>query len=369
MSTGKSNTHLDLEALLKEISSIPDVKQFASGVSSRPEIMFDAFQHFIRSHEALKIKNNELDAAHRRVQELECISSNISKADSTNQILSRLADALSRESPSKTMLMKDGEAFSGLKKDYYPWKETILLKLKSNADHFPTEMSKLAYVYSQMNTTSKIHIQVWVKDGVLLFDSVGQMINTLETIFGDPNRVRDAVNRLHANFQRNKPFSSWIIDIRRDAAIAGYESESRPLRDLIFYNMSIELKKALVHERDIDNLNFDEAIARLQDIDNRQRSVSTLLSKNFDQKRQFTRPSPTNNPVLMANNDPMDLSLVESQHRGPLSNEEKDRRRRLGLCYYCSEKGHLLKMCPVRPQIHSRGVETSEEEINFSGKD
>ncbi|KAI0995782.1 hypothetical protein K3495_g12398 [Podosphaera aphanis] len=40
--------------------------------------------------------------------------------------------------------------------------------------------------------------------------------------------------------------------------------------------MSMGLKKALVHERDIDKLEFDEAVSRLQDIDNRQRTIANF---------------------------------------------------------------------------------------------
>lgn len=369
MSSAQHNEAPDFENVLKGLASISDASQFASGVSNRPQLMFDAFKLLCQSHETLQGKNYELDAAHRRVQELENQSSKSRKADTTNQILGRLADVLREQSSARTLLMKDGEIFTGQKKDFYAWKDTILLKLNSNSDHFPDERSKLGYIYSQMNLISKTHIQIWVKDGIILFDSVNQMINVLDTIFGDPNRVRDAVNRMHANFQRNQAFSSWIVEIRRDAAIAGYDSNSRPLRDLIFYNMSLELKKALVHERDIDNLNFDEAIARLQDIDNRQRAIFNLVSKSNDRKAQFSRSLSTPMPNLALKGDPMDLSLVDTQRRGPLSREEKDRRRRLGLCIYCGEKGHLLNYCPVRPQAIGRSIEISEEDVEISGKD
>ena len=101
MSSGESGPRLDLEALLKEISAISDVNQFTSGVSNRPQIMFDAFQHFSQSHEALKNKSNELDAALRHIQKLESTPSNMIKEDPTNIILGRLADVLTRESSSK----------------------------------------------------------------------------------------------------------------------------------------------------------------------------------------------------------------------------------------------------------------------------
>lgn len=74
--------------------------------------------------------------------------------------------------------------------------------------------------------------------------------------------------RLLANQQRNNPFSSWIAEIIRDAAITGYDKYLDSLWDLWFLNLNFELKQAIIYERDLDKLDLDSAIARLQDIDN-----------------------------------------------------------------------------------------------------
>lgn len=213
-----------------------------------------------------------------------------------------------------------------------------------------------------MNITSKDHIHSYVRDGILLFTSVTQMILVLDTIFGDPNRVRDAVARLHSNFQRNKPFTNWIVEIRRDASIAEYDPNSRPLLDLVLFNMNIELKKALVYEKEFDQLSFDQAISRLQDIDNRLRAVASLLSRNnYRQNQHAPLPQASVAPV----GDPMDLSASKTQRRGPLSKEEREYRRKNGLCNYCGEKGHLVYSCPKKPAsslVMGRASEVTEDE-------
>lgn len=97
------------------------------------------------------------------------------------------------------------------------------------------------------------HLHGLIKNGVIQFESVHKMMNQLTILFDDPNRVRDTTARLHANSQKNKLFSSWIVKIRRDAVIAGYES-SRELRNIVFFNFSLELRPALIYERDIYSL-------------------------------------------------------------------------------------------------------------------
>lgn len=356
---------LEIDKLRAKLSIITDPSQLARSVNTNPQLIFDTIQLFLENHESLEIRNRELEAANIQAQNSEKGDKNNSETDPTNQVLSRLVSLL-QPAPQKSVLMKDGEAFSGLREDYYPWKESILLKLNTNADHFPNEHSKLAHIYSQMNITSKTHIASWVRNGVLLFESVDQMIQLLDTVFGDPNRVRDAVNRLHSNFQRNKPFATWIVEIRKDAAIAGYELNSRSLLDLVYYNMSIELKQALVHERDIDSLKFDQAIARLQDIDNRQRAVASLISNHRKRHQNVFQPAQSYSHSTAHTGDPMDLSAASSSKKGPLTQEEKNRRRSLKLCMYCGEAGHFIQSCPVKPSrepANLRATSISEAEV------
>lgn len=59
----------------------------------------------------------------------------------------------------------------------------------------------------------------------------------------------------------------------------------------------------------------------------------------------------------------MDLSAVSSQHRGPLSDEEKDRRRQLNLCYYCGKKGHRVINCMAKT-FHQNNSNKSNDVLN-----
>lgn len=187
------------------------------------------------------------------------------------------------------------------------------MKLKSNADHFPTEQSRMAFVYSMLDQNCQSHLHGFIKDGVIHFESFDKMMNELTILFDDPNRVRDATARLYANSQRNKPFSSWIAEIRRDAAIAGYES-SRELRNIVFLNLNLELQQALIYERDIYSLEFNEAVACLQDIDNRLQTFSRNMARYKTRGNQgtFSRniPSPSLPLTTTQGGDAMDLSAV-----------------------------------------------------------
>ncbi|KAI9779773.1 MAG: hypothetical protein M1816_003352 [Peltula sp. TS41687] len=101
--------------------------------------------------------------------------------------------------------------------------------------------------------------------------------------------------------------------------------------------------------RRIENESFDYPIyAALQ-------SQRTYVNPG---PRQYTQPGhPTHSNSGYYGASPMDIGRV----RGPLSNDEKARRRREGLCLYCGKAGHMARDCrapgkkgqgraPPRPQ-------------------
>lgn len=240
----------------------------------------------------------------------------------------------------------------------------MLMKLNVNQDHFSDDQARMVYIYSRLDKQCQAHLHAWVTNGFIRFPSAVDMMDTLHVIFHDPNPERDASARLHNNPQNNKPFSLWISEIRRDAAIANYDPNSIYLRDLLFHNLSLDLKKALVHERGLRKMDFNEAVATLQDMENDQKFYLNALSGSNQQ--QLPARTPQHDPHLTQfrpTGDLMDLSAADVRPRGPLSSEERTRRRQLGLCLYCGGNGHLVRSCPIKPsriQLHGKSAEILE---------
>ena len=93
----------------------------------------------------------------------------------------------------------------------------------------------------------------------------------------------------------------------------------------------------------------------------------SLSTKTVADPPKFTHPTYTKSGYYGP--APMDIGRV----RGPLTSEEKQRRRAQGLCLYCGKAGHLVKDYQApgkkgRPTPVRRITTASEEEVQ-SGKD
>jgi hypothetical protein len=76
----------------------------------------------------------------------------------------------------------------------------------------------------------------------------------------------------------------------------------------------------------------------------------------------FRPPAPTpKNPI------PQYKATSKPITKGPLSQEEKDRRRAAGLCLYCAEKGHFATECPILAP--NRKAVTGKATYTFSATD
>lgn len=73
---------------------------------------------------------------------------------------------------------------------------------------------------------------------------------------------------------------------------------------------------------------------------------SSSLSYHTPRPNYAPSPSaPASTPSALASSDvvPMEIDALK---RGPLTQEEKDRRKRLGLCHYCGQGKHMVDNCP-----------------------
>ncbi|KAI0999935.1 hypothetical protein K3495_g8264 [Podosphaera aphanis] len=144
-----------LHDVIKHVNGVPSVEPFSEGFNTNLSLMFETFRALTERSEALSSTQAELEAARRRARELERVASSSAELNQeSTSLLERLVQVLgtqNRSQPTRSAELRDTEVFSGLKKDFSSWKESVLLKLNINADHYQTEQSEMALVFSLLN--------------------------------------------------------------------------------------------------------------------------------------------------------------------------------------------------------------------------
>ena len=169
---------------------------------------------------------------------------------------------------------------------------------------------------------------------------------------------------MHNLKQANRDFSTYLAEFLRIAPDTEYDDNTKlaALRE----GLSHELRMTLMNIMDKPDT-FDEYVTLLQKIDSKQqaekhrvksytpRTVNTprVNTGNNTSFASIVRSSSINPPSVPATQPvttmtgthpgPMDLSSGRFQK---LSQEEKDRRTREGLCQYCGGAGHIARVCP-----------------------
>lgn len=75
-------------------------------------------------------------------------------------------------------------------------------------------------------------------------------------------------------------------------------------------------------------------------------------SRNYPQNgSNRSQASPDRTPGPSTTAPPSTARSFDSRKREPLTEEEKARRKRLGLCPYCGNSGHILEDCPAKNAV------------------
>ena len=189
---------------------------------------------------------------------------------------------------------------------------------------------------------------------------------------------------MHNLKQANWDFSTYLAEFLRLAPDTEYNDNTKlaALRE----GLSHELCALLLTILDKPD-NFDDYVKLLQKLDSKQQvkkqrtktyaahtsaSITTVSTTRINPDNanntlsliNVTCSTPTVSPISTMTGthpEPMDLS---SDRFVKLSQEEKDRRNREGLCQYCGGAEHIARVCPNISK--SRPMHVTELDTSFS---
>lgn len=284
------------------------------------------------------------------------------------------------------------EPFTGKQNEVRTFISKCQLNFRAQPGRFATEDAKVTFAASYMQgdayrwleaylSTDPAAQPLWLRTWLLFAE---KLVNT----FGDPDEVRTAARKLH-ELHQTRSAATYAAEFRRlNSFLNWHDSE---LVYLFQKNLKPVLKDELAHHPLPQTLAELEALAiqldnriHVRDMerkteDGTKTSKSQINPRNDKDRRRdqdngrYTRDSFTNyskaGPPPSNSSDgprPMELDATRKTRiipRGPLTDQEKDHRRKHNLCMYCGKAGHVFDRCSLRPQNRKA---TSANAVSFS---
>ena len=125
----------------------------------------------------------------------------------------KLIESLSNPTAHSSRSIKhpDPALYSGGRDELEPFITQLRIKLTLNQDHFKTENKKIFYALSRLDGPAMRQVMPYLKDkGAIDYKSVDELVTTLRTAFGNPDRKATAQRELKSLKQRNTEFSIFI---------------------------------------------------------------------------------------------------------------------------------------------------------------
>lgn len=238
--------------------------------------------------------------------------------------------------------------FDGSAANVVPWLCEIQDAVHLQRATLPTDYDKSVYLagYLKQGTPKSWYQGIRASNEDLLYD-FDALVKDFRDHFGDSNVSATSLRKLKV--------------LKQTGSCASYASRSRELHvdcdlnestkiDLFYAGLKDPVKDLLLNVK--RSLVFDEFVAQCVDIDNR------LHERELERKHNTSAPTPRRTqdhhhsrqnhtqaaaPLTSSQVVPMEIDAVK---RGPISTDEKARRKREGLCFYCGQGKHRVEDCP-----------------------
>lgn len=191
-----------------------------------------------------------------------------------------------------------------------------------------------------------------------LLDNFELFCNSLYATFGDPDEVGTAERSIF-NHRQTTSVAAYASDFRRFASLTSWNDSA--LCAQFYRGLKDAIKDELAKMGRADTL--DQLIEIAIRLDNRmqERKMERFIHtsnpshrpNNFQSRRTLTMPHydmPPRPQTLNESSRHMEIDGSKPRFK-KLTEEEKQRRKDLGLCLYCGTPGHVANGCPSRPTL------------------
>jgi hypothetical protein len=249
----------------------------------------------------------------------------------------------------------------------------LRLYFKAQPHRFPDDEAKITYAASYLQGIAfswvQIHLEkdpppAWLTDYSLF---TAELTNK----FGRPDRPHNASAHLRG-LRQTGSVASYATEFLQAAAVLGWNDP--PLIDHFYGGLKDAVKDELVKTpkptdlesyiqmaTNIDNRLHDRAMDRNRA--SRPTHLPPRKSYSSSRGRTASPPPASRDSAPTVAREPSTRLQERSSTRPRFqlpTDQERERRRNLNLCLYCGEPGHVIRVCPVRPDSRPHPARASE---------
>jgi hypothetical protein len=272
---------------------------------------------------------------------------------------SRSADAPAptrHRHPDPAVFSGDAALAEARQEEYTTWRSLCLVKLAQDEEAYPLPRNRLLYIAGRLAGDAYARVRFAV-DKIAASPDPAQwpegwkdypdLLKYLDPCYITSDVAVRAANAFEELKQgRATPFADFIAKFCRLADDCGLSNAAKV--DALRRKVNAPLQDALVpvvtRPGPDDFVRWTELFRNLS---------NNLMDRAFRARRDGSQPvyrpaAPPAQPApqaLLLSADPMQLDRIRSP-RGPISPEERERRRKNNLCLYCGNPGHYSLGCP-----------------------
>jgi len=238
------------------------------------------------------------------------------------------------------------DEFAGKISEYRTFMSQCLLNFAMSPSRYPDDERKVLFVVSYLRGNARDWARPILDDEKHPYrNDFAAFKKVLDTLYLDRNlkhQARDKLSRL----KQTKSAAAYSVEFQQIIAPLNLNDEGKHI--LFYLGLKDTIKDALatIKEEETFHPLVDQVIA----IDQRQHQ-----RRMEDKKSSSAKPHETTSMSKSAGKKPVSKEQPKhsspqpsSQPRGPLSKEEKARRRNNNLCYRCASPDHKAHACPLR---------------------
>ena len=254
---------------------------------------------------------------------------------------------MARHTPPVDYPCNEPSRFDGSKNNVKKYISQLKLYFGAKRKTFESDLPKVYFAISLLEKEAFEWIHPFIERIEETFPTLEMFISELTKQFGDTNSVEAAEKSL--------------FTLRQTSSVSEYSSRFRIIQSQIDWNESAlcchfyrGLKDRIKDE--LAKISRPDTLKELIELSIRldNRIQERFIEKKIDHSNSqyYSRPPfrtsepSASTPAPVRDPDAMEIDVLSKTRRGPLSKEEKARRRRLNLCLYCGDAGHTVSHCP-----------------------